>query len=160
MVDRGFGRTERRESGQGRLELGRRAKAQHRDVREPSPFLRLVDPDALQPLVEIACQPPRTLILVREDEHGDAACLPVAQGAEDDGPRDGASRCFERFCDAAHVLGWAMSEEGKRDVEVAKLDEPGITAEGIALPLADRVPHVCREREATEDAQTSMSAPP
>ena len=31
--------------------------------------------------------------------------------------------------DAAHVLGWAMSEEGERDVKVARLDEPGITAQ-------------------------------
>jgi hypothetical protein len=93
------------------------------------PFLRLVDPDALQPLVEIACQPPCTLFLVREDEHGDTACLPVAQGAEDDRPRGAASRRLERLCDQAHVLGWAMSEEGQRDVEVARLDKPCVTAE-------------------------------
>jgi hypothetical protein len=98
-------------------------------VREPSPFLRLVDPDALQSLVEVVCQPPRTLFLVREDEHGDAACLPVAHGTEDDRPGEGASRCFERLRDAAHVLDWAMSEEGERDVKVARLDEPGITAQ-------------------------------
>jgi len=98
-------------------------------VREPSPFLRLVDPDALQPLVEIACQPPRTLFLVREDEHGDTACLSVAQSAEDDRPRGGASRRLERPCDTAHVLGWAMSEEGQGDVKVARLDQPCVTAE-------------------------------
>jgi hypothetical protein len=129
MVDSGFGRTERRESGQGRPELGRGAKAQHRDVWEPTPVLRLVDPDALQPPVEIACQPPRTLFLVREDEHGHAACLAVAQRAEDDGLGEDASRRLERVRNRRHVIGWAMSEERECDVEVAGIDESGITAQ-------------------------------
>ena len=90
-------------------------------------MLRLVDPDALQPLVQVACQPPRALFLVREDEHGDTACLPIAQGAEDDRPGEEAEPTLRAPLRRGHVLDRAMSEEGQRDVEVARLDEPCVT---------------------------------
>ena len=158
MVDRGFGRTEGLEVGQGRAKPRRRPEAQDGDVGKPWASFPLVHAGALQVLVQAECQPPRPPLLVRKDEHGDAARLPVAKRAENDRTVERPNGCSERLRDRPHVLHGSMPEEGQREVEVGGLDRASLAAEGVALPVDERVTHAEREREGAEEAQASMAA--
>src|SRR5262249_59392833 len=94
MVDSGSGRTDFAETGQRRPEPRPAAEPEHRDVRKPRAALALEDAEPLEPLEHIRREPSRVPAQVVEDEHANAASLPVAELPERD-RTGGSSRSAE-----------------------------------------------------------------
>jgi hypothetical protein len=151
MIESGFGRTERLELGQKRLQPWPRAKTCNRDVSEPRPPLGLVDVQLLEPLrespVELSCMTASIL----EHEHRHALGLPVAKRAEDRALHP--SRCLSQGCrKRVELAGRPASEERKGDVEMLPGKRPdGASEEGIALPSDDRIGRIERKRKTEEE---------
>ncbi len=154
MVDSRVGRTERRNLGQRWAELRTRPEAEHCDVRKPATGFALVHAEAFEMLPDRERQPLRPPELVREDEHRDAACLPVAQRREHDRLFGQANSLSERLCDCLELRSRSSAEEGEREVEVRALDPSRVAAEGGALPCIESGSHASREGEAAEESQT------
>ncbi len=152
MVDNGSGRTEWLEVGQGRAKPRRRPEAGDGDVGKPWASFPLVHAGALQVLVQAECQPPRPPLLVREDEHGHASRLAVAERAENDRAVERPNGRSERLRDRPQLVAGPMPEEGQREVEVGALDGASVAAEGVALPVDEHVTHTVSEREGAEEA--------
>src|SRR5712691_1755564 len=144
MVDSGVGRTERAQSRERRVEPRRPAKADDREVRQPSARLTPVDPEGLQPTEQILRKAARSLALVGQHEHADAAGLAVAERLEPDWSC--GSRCLARRSDDRVQLGGGtVAEEGERDVDVRARDDA--LGEMPAAPLDESVEDVVREPE-------------
>lgn len=158
MVDSGSGRTERLEVGQGRAKPRLRPEAGDGDMGKPWASFPLVHAGALQVLVQVECQSARPPLLVREDEHGDASRLHIAESAENDRPVERPNGRSECFRDWPQLVRRPMAEEGQREVEVGAFDEASMAAEGVALPVDERVAHAVSEREGAEEAQASMAS--
>jgi hypothetical protein len=93
-------------------------------------------------------------VLVVEDEHADAARLPVTAGGEDRTSR-GSSSLPHLPNDRLEVAGRTAAEEGNRDVQVACPDGPnGLrTPELALLPCAKRPDGVVGQAESDKEAQ-------
>src|SRR5918994_5258484 len=155
MVDRRVGRTECPEVGHGRSEPRRATEPKNGDVREPCAPLTFVDPQDLQaveqPAGELAGLPGRVV----EDEHADAARLPVTARREGDLFGVSCGR-FEGGRDCRQLGGWSATEEGERDVEMLTGDNPAVT-ELLGLPGADPVEDAGGQAEAAEEAETFIA---
>src|SRR6266511_160390 len=94
MVDSSPGRTDRLELRRRRIEAWPLPESNGREVRQPRAALRLVDAEPPQPAVKVGCQSGCGSAVVVEDDHADAACLPVAARVQHD-PAGRPGRCPE-----------------------------------------------------------------
>src|SRR5712691_10767102 len=150
MVDSGVGRTERAQGRERRVEPRRPAKADDREMRQPAALLAPVDLEGLQPAEQILRKSGRSVALVREHEHADAAGLAVAERLEPDWSCGG--RCLARRCDdRIQFGGGTVAEEGERDVDVRAHDDA--LGEMPGAPLDEFVEDVIREPDCAEETQ-------
>jgi hypothetical protein len=152
MVDSGLGRTERRQVGKSRLEPRLPSKPEHGDVGQPRACLASVHAETLETLAEVCGDAPRTLCLVVEDDHADAAGLAVAERPKDRYRVDGRDSAAQRIGDGVDVIRRPRSEEGKRDVDVLSGNRPRFPVLQLALPCLERRPDARRQRERAEEA--------
>ena len=122
-------------------------------MRKPWTVLALVHAEPLQPLVDVVGQRRRVGVLVIEDEHADAARLPVAAGGEERAPR-GESSLPQLLRDRLEVAGGTAAEESKGDVQVGRPDSSkGLRPSELALlPRTDCPDGVVGEAEGDEEA--------
>jgi hypothetical protein len=113
------------------------------------PLLALVDPERVEPCVQVFGDSRRSFVLVGEDEHAHAPRLAVPDRLEADracGGCDGASRLH----DPVEFDHGPMAEERERDVQVAACDGAA-PIDVRSLPRAKGVENPIRESESAEE---------
>src|SRR5262245_30840015 len=152
MVDSGSGRTDLAETGQRWPEPGLPTEPEHRDVREPRTALARVDAEPLEPLEHVDRESPCVTAQVVEDEHADAARLPVAELPEREGA-GGGCRSAELDPDGRSLGCGAATEEGDSDVQISARHD-AVAREYAPLPFREPVEHRVRERESAEEPES------
>src|SRR2546425_118546 len=94
----------------------------------------------------------RSVFLVVEDEHGQAARLAVAAGSEDD-LRSGGGGLPQGPRDRVDLFRRPMAEEGERDVQMVAAECPGLGGQILALPADERIDCLVRQTERAEEPE-------
>src|SRR5581483_4004421 len=156
MVDRGPGRTDRAEPGERRGEPLTLAEPHDREVRQPGPRLRLVDPEAREALVHLAGEPGGGTVLVAEDDHPAAPGLAVAELVQDDRPR-APGRGGQLPGDRVPLGRRPRAETRHRDMEARPPNHP-VPARGKRfLPRHQPVDRLPGKRERAEEPLRAIS---
>src|SRR5262245_16836306 len=150
MVGSGVGRTELPELRQRRAQPRPLSEADDGQMRKPRTSLALVDPEPLEPALEVVREPRRSTADVTQHEHSDASRLSIALRHEPDRP-SGRGGLAQRREDGFQLDQRPVSEEGRRDVQLL----PGDAVAPVdvrVLPATQSVERLVMEAKATEQA--------
>jgi hypothetical protein len=153
MIESELGRTHGPEIGRRGSKARSLPETEDGDVRKPLATLALVDGEALEALPDGFCQLCAAPVLVVEDDHADAPCLPVAARFEQEGTGTGR-RLAQRCCDRLDVGCRTAPEEGEGDVEVLPGNEAYTRALGqlLVLPRHEPAERLVRQAQSDEEA--------
>jgi len=160
MVDSGFGRTDRFESGRWWRKPGLPApEAENAEMRQPGALLGLVHAELPEAPVEIPGEPGSPLLFILANEHPHAARLSVADRCE---PRAlcRSGRLSQRSGNRVQLAAWTVAEKSQRDVQaLAREDAIGLGGrEHGLLPLNQPVEGGFRQAEADEEPNAIIAA--
>ena len=152
MVNSRLGRSEA--PGVRGLQLESQALPETRDgdVWQPRTPLALVQPEAVEAVVEVLRERSRGAVNVTEQEHSDRPRLPVAPSGKAQLDAPGRTHCAPlRSGERPDLRSREAAEEGERDMELLAPDdaEPGDLQLAL-LPCDDPVEHGVRQAEGTE----------
>lgn len=159
MIESRFGRTNPAEVGRNRPQPGSSPEAKHSEMSKPGAFLRPIQAESLEAVLETAGEICRPAALVLEDEHPDAPGLAVLLHAKHDPLLDPADRLAERVDDLVDAIGRRTPQESEGDVQVRRAHETssGGAGELLLLPANDGLDHVSREGERAEEADSLIA---
>jgi len=159
MIESGFGRTERAEVGQGRVQPRPPAEAGDGDVRQPATELALVHAQLLQAEHEPSGEDvgvPR--LLLGQDDHRHSLRLAVVVRPEHR-PAGVPGHVPQDAGDGADLFGRAAPEKRHRKVEVVGREDAHVLRPGDLLPLpgGKTLDRCFRESEGAEEPEALMA---